>query len=77
MKVGRSVSLSFIPNVKEWIERYRDVKELLFAPENLKDEDPFFVNFNNKRLSDSADIAIWNLFKEVTGVSKANMTQIS
>ena len=76
VKGGKSVPVSFIPNVKEWIERLRDIKELLFPIEERKPEDVFFVNFKNLPLSDSSDIAIWHLFQRVTGVTKANVTQI-
>ena len=76
MKMKRDVTVTLIPSVKEWFEMYRDCKELLFPAEDLKDEDPFFINFNNQELSDSRDVAIWNLFQKVTGVSRANVTQI-
>ena len=63
-----------IPVVKEWIERYRDLKELHF--DNMKPDDFFFVNFAGQPLSSSADTAIWSLFTKVTGISRANLTQI-
>lgn len=63
-----------VPEVKKWIEMYRDVKELIFK--NMKPSDNFFVNFSGNPLSDSADTAIWTLFQKVTGVSRVNLTQI-
>ena len=73
-KCGKTTHVSMVPAVKEWMERYRDLKELRF--DNLQPNDHFFVNFNGKPLSDSADTAIWILFSKVTGISKANLTQI-
>ena len=63
-----------VPAVKEWIERYRDIKEIHFG--KSKPSDPFFVNFSGNPLSDSADTAIWTKFNKVTGISRANLTQI-
>ena len=63
-----------VPEVKRWIEIYRDVKELIFK--NMKPSDNFFVNFSGKPLSDSADTAIWTMFQKVTSVSRVNLTQI-
>ena len=65
-----------VPAVKEWLEYYRDLKELHFGRENVKPGDYFFVNFEGKPLSDSADTAIWTTFSKVTGISRANLTQI-
>ena len=75
-KCGKTVTVSFLPNNKEWFERYRDVKEKMFKPEDMKPTDTFFVNQKNLPLSNSSDTAIWHLFRKVTGISKANMTQI-
>ena len=62
-----------VPEVKKWVENYRDVKELLF--ESMKPSDHFFVNFSGKPLSDSADTAIWTMFHQVTNISRGNLTQ--
>ena len=68
--------VTFLPGVKEWIERLRDMKEILFTAEQLSGDKPFFVNYNNQALSITGETAIWKLFHEVTGVSKANITMI-
>ena len=66
--------MAMIPVIREWIERYRDVKEVHFG--NLEPEKPFFVNYLGNALSDSADTAIWRTFNKVTGIARANLTQI-
>lgn len=73
-KCGKTTYVTMVPEVKKWIEIYRDVKEKRFP--NMKNSDLFFVNFSGLPLSDSADTAIWTMFQKVTGISRVNLTQI-
>ena len=73
MKGMKPVDCVVTPYTMEWMERYREMKEIVFGEE----EDPnqeFFVNYNGRRLSDSE--TLWRMFETVTGVTKANITTI-
>lgn len=74
MKKKESVTVCITPPAMVWIERYRDLKDMVDPEPNF--ESLFFINFNKKELSDSGSNNLWQKFESVTGVSKATVTSI-
>ena len=74
MKGKKGGEIFFTPKVMEWCERYRTLKQMVRKRENK--EDSFFINYNGQPLSQIKTTrgTIWAKFEEVTGVTKATIT---
>ena len=72
MKKKEAVTVCITPPVMTWIDRYRDLKEMVDPDPNR--ESTFFINYNKKELAESD--SLWDKFENVTGVTKANVTSI-
>ena len=75
MKGKKGGEIYFTRKTMDWCERYRSIKQIVFKSRENK-EDSFFVNLNGQPLSQikSTRGTIWAKFEEVTGVTKATIT---
>ena len=74
MKGQKAIDCVVTPYSMEWIQRYRDLKDIVFADEEEDPNHEFFVNYKGNKLSDSD--TLWRKFEVVTGVTQANVTSI-
>ena len=75
MKGRKGGEIYFTRKTMEWCERYRSLRQMVSKSKEDK-EDCFFQNFNGQPLSQikSTRGTIWAKFEEVTGVTKATIT---
>jgi len=75
LKKKKTVDVILTPNVKSWIDKLRDIKEVHF--EEISPEKEFFVNFENVPLKDQTSRrSVWYEFTQITGVTKMNLTKV-
>ena len=74
MKGQKPIDCVVTPYSMEWIQRYRDLKEIVFYDKKADPNDEFFINYKGNKLSDSD--TLWAKFESVTGVTKSNVTSV-
>ena len=75
LKKKKPVDVILTPNVKSWIEKLRDIKEVLFG--EISPEKEFFVSYDNVPLKDQTSRhSAWFQFTKITGISKMNLTKV-
>ena len=74
MKGKKGGEIFLTPTTLDWCEKYRSFRQLVFKTEDK--ESSFFCNYNGQPLSQIKTTrgTIWAKFEEVTGVTKATIT---